>query len=263
MYFFHSNAHNCVYEILVNDFPVEQHYRLGWDATPTEFNQAMLKSGKQTLTYRLYPIGDLLGDDEHVDSLLSTTQIEIAIFRVNDHRTYSSAEDEKLIINHKSKTNEGKFIGTGLPYYEYTFEFCAQVPYENEGWSNGIDLRNINKKVLEQKVIDYYENYKKLYINEIFGELATINYQFEFRNAISKYKKKHEIMDLWFEYNDVLHYLDKEFQPLKGYQIQFYGEGRLFFLNTQAKNLLTKDFVEILLYGLSIKQTREVLEVDF
>ncbi|WP_136466856.1 hypothetical protein [Flagellimonas onchidii] len=240
MYFFRANAHNCVYEILVNDFPIEKHYRLGWNATPTDFNRAILKSGKQTLTYRLYPIGNLLGDEERVNTLLSTTQIEIEIFRVDDHRTYTSDEDEKIVINHTSDKKEDKFVGAGLPYYEYTFEFEAKVPYENEGWSKGIDLRKVDSMELKAKVFQYYKKIQALYEKQDLGGILKMNYAFQARNSIAEYRTKEEIQKILDYYKRSAYYKGKEFQPLKKYEFQFFGGGTITAFKHTSKEPINK-----------------------
>ena len=61
---------------------------------------------------------------------------------------------------------KGNFIATGQPYYEYTFEFEAEVPYELEGWTKGQDLTKLDQKLLEKKALEFHNTYQKIYENQ-------------------------------------------------------------------------------------------------
>ncbi|PKH49673.1 hypothetical protein CXF68_02730 [Tenacibaculum sp. Bg11-29] len=105
MYYVRINQLNCIYEVLVNDKLVDKNYSLAQYASATKINSAILKSGTQTVTYRLYPIGDLIkeeyGEGNTITTLLDNTEISIDVIHVNDINTYESiTEDEKSVLKH-------------------------------------------------------------------------------------------------------------------------------------------------------------------
>jgi hypothetical protein len=232
-YYLRISQNYCVYEILVNDFPVEKNYGLGVAATPIEINHAILKSGPQKVTYRLYPINDLEKEEfegsESIPTLIPETNIRIKVIRVNDQRKYDSTSDENIVITHHSVNKKGteKFIASGQKYYEFSFTFDAKVPYENKGWSDGQDLTKLDQKLLETKILEYYKSYQKVYADRDLNAFAGINFKDELRNSISEYRDKAMIQRVWEEGSEDVKIKEKDFQPLKNYKIQFYGDGKI------------------------------------
>lgn len=234
MYYLRINQLNCIYEILVNGEIVTGNYSLMQYASATEINRAILKSGPQTITYRLYPVGDLvkeeIGEGKTITTLLNSTEISIDVIRVDDINTYESiTDDEKLVVKHQSKKNKetGNFIGAGLPYYEHTFTFNAQVPYEIEGWTNGIDLRKLDQKKLEQAVVTEYKKIQKLYEAKDVAAILDTKYHSFVRLAVTEYRDKQYIKEMVKEIYEPILIEDKDFQPIKDYIVDFHGNGAI------------------------------------
>jgi len=233
MYYLRINKVNCLYEVLVNDFPVDKMYELGYNASPTEINQVILQSGIQKVTYRLYPIGNLMaenyeGNHPPVETLINDTEIEIEVIRVDDYRTYNSTYQEKTILKHTSlkKEKTDHFIAAGQKYYEYSFTFDATVPYNNEGWRNGQDLTQLDQKVLNQKIIEYYKAYQEVLQKKDANTEAKVNFKEELRNSIALYRERKDIQKVWDEYMRPF-WVEKDFQPLENYKATFYSNGRV------------------------------------
>jgi len=233
MYYLRINKVNCLYEVLVNDFPVDKMYELGYNAAPTEINQVILKSGIQKVTYRLYPIGNLMaenyeGNHPTIETLINDTEIEIEVIRVDDYRTYNSTYQEKTVLKHTSlkKEKTDHFIATGQKYYEYSFTFDATVPYKNEGWLSGQDLTQFDQKLLNQKIIEYYQAYQEILQKKDANTEARVNFKEELRNSIALYRERKDILEVWNEYMRTF-WVEKDFQPLENYKTMFYGEGRI------------------------------------
>jgi hypothetical protein len=237
-YYLRVSQNYCVYEILVNDFPVETNYGLGVSATPIEINHAILKSGIQKVTYRLYPINDLEKEEyensKSIPTLVPETDINIKVIKVNDKRKYSSTSDENIISIHNSTNQKGteNFIAAGQKYYEFSFTFNATVPYENKGWSDGQDLTKLDQKILEKKILEYYKNYQKVLEAKDANAEASINFKHELRTSIAEYRDRKAITEVLDEYKITIN-VDKDFQPLKDYKIQFYGDGKIVCLRQQ------------------------------
>jgi len=234
MYYVRINKINCLIEVLINDYPLHYDYELSNYATPLAINRAILKSGEQKLTYRLYPIGDLIkkeyGEGHTVTTLTDNTSISITIIKM-DNNGHKELEDEEVIMKHTSLNNaNGNFIASGKPYYEFTFSFNAQVPYINEGWSNGQDLTKLEQKLLEQKAVEFYKGYGGIYKNKDADLLAKLSYGLEKRNAISNYKTLSEICELWNEYIGDFNQKNIKALPIEHYRVVFYGNKRIIFL---------------------------------
>lgn len=272
MYYLRINTANCLYEVLVNDFPVAKMNEMEYNTESTKnpelkkINHAILKSGKQTVTYRLYPIGDLITENHDknnpsVENLTNDTKVEVEIIRVDDYRSYNSTNQEIPILRHtnfkKEKTNH--FIAAGQKYYEYTLSFDSKVPYSNEGWSNGQKLTQLDQKLLNQKTLEYYKAYQEILEKKDANSEARVNFKEELRNSISFYRDRKEIQKIWDEYMNIF-WVEKEFQPLENYKMMFYGNGNIISLRQSStgesplwffyreKNFLRTNFPKIYLY---------------
>ena len=234
MYYMRINKINCTIEILINDYRVHKDYELSNYATPLEINHAILKSGEQKLTYRLYPVGDLIkeeyGEGDTVTTLTNNTSVSISIIKM-DNNGEKNLEDEEVVMKHISLNDaKGNFIASGKPYYEFSFSFNAQVPYENEGWSKAQDLTKLDQKLLEQKAVEFYKEYGEIYKNRDADLLAKLSFGEEKRNAIALYKRHSNINKLWNEYLSDLNEDKIEIQPLENYKTVFLGNGKIIFL---------------------------------
>ncbi|MEA9413736.1 hypothetical protein [Flavobacterium sp. PL02] len=238
MYYMRINKSNCVVEVLVNDYRMHRDYELSNYATPLEINDAILKSGEQTVTYRLYPVGDLIkeeyGEGGTVTKLTDNTAISISIIKM-DNGSEKTLEDEEVIMKHVSLTDaKGRFIASGKPYYEFTFSFNAQVPYVNEGWSKGQDLSKLDQKLLEAKAVEFYKEYGKIFENKDADLLAKLNFGEEKRNSIALYKKISNIDTLWKEYLGGFDKNSMKIQPIENYRMVFFGNDKIVFLQLNS-----------------------------
>jgi len=238
LYFMRINKLNCIIEVLLNDYPVHKDYKLSNYATPLAINRAILRSGEQKLTYRLYPIGDLLkeeyGEGDTVTTLTNGTSVFITIVKM-DNNGQKRLEDEEVIIKHTSLNDaKGNFIATGKPYYEFTFSFDAQVPYENEGWTKGQDLTKLDQKLLKQKTLDFYNSYNQIFEKKNMDLLAKLSFGIEKRNSIASYKKSLQIHEVWNEYLSDLNAPNTIVKTIEDYSMVLYGNNKIVFLRLNS-----------------------------
>ena len=238
LYFIRINKINCLVEVLINDYPVHKDYKLANYATPLRINDAILKSGEQKLTYRLYPVGNLIkeeyGEGDTVTTLTDNTAVSISIIKL-DNNSQKDLEDEEIVIKHNCLSDtKGNFIASGKPYYEFTFPFNANVPYENEGWTKGQDLTKLDQKLLQQKAIQFYNFYGKIYEEKNDNILAKLKFGEEKRNAKAFYKNTSDIHKLWNEYLHKINADNITVQPIDNYKIAFYGNGRIISLRLKS-----------------------------
>ncbi len=232
-YFIRPVQNNCVFEVLVNDIRTYKDYGLEVTATPISINHAILKSGEQTLTVRMYPLGDLLKDNydtgNTIATLLDNTSMKIEVVKYDAYNISHRLSDEKTVLTHYSPTKEGtkKFIGSGLPYYEYTFSFNAEVPYHIEGWQNSQDLTAFDKEELEAQVKKYYKQVKEIYLTEDIDALAKISFGDYLIIAKSKYYNKQDIEEMLSSLKQKAKYKEKDFGDLEEKHPIFFGNGKI------------------------------------
>lgn len=137
-YYLRLYHNNCTYQILVNGIEVFRNHKLQKLGSALILNNFILKSGQQEVVVRMYPLGTLLQEEYGVENyddiltLLPKSNVEVKVTHISYLKTYQSpSKDEKTLLIHNSPVdNQKEFIGKGLPYYEYSFEFDAKVPYE-------------------------------------------------------------------------------------------------------------------------------------
>jgi hypothetical protein len=224
-YFIRPIQTNCVFEVLVNGVLTYKDYTIEKLSSPKSINHAILKSGPQVVTVRMYPIGDAIKDayskGETITTLQSNSNVSIKVVKYEAFNISDELDDEIIVTQHNSPTNKktDEFIGEGLPYYEYAFTFNAEVPYELEGWSNGEDLTKFDKEDLEEAVVSYYKNYQNIYKNKDEDLLAKTAFGDIFIISQGKYKNKREIQSAWDEMRGNLYYADKDFEILENYVV--------------------------------------------
>ena len=231
----------CFIDVLVNDFPVLNDYNPtdSYRSNSSNINFAISKSGRQKLTYRLYPIGESFKKKHHygniLDTLTDSTSVNIKIRRSIFRRGNILLEDNIVFQEHKSINDQkGKFAGKNKTYYEYSFEFDAEVQYELESWTKGQDLKNLDQKLLKKKILEYYENQKKLYESNNLDLYAKNIFNFMRRDCISMFKNEAQVYDQWEEFKNIFNHKNKKINTLKNYKITFFGEGKIVTLQNQS-----------------------------
>lgn len=234
IYYLRVNKQNCLIEVLINDVKLYNDYELSNFVTPRKIAGKILKSGKQEVTVRMYPVENLVNESygregEPITKLLDNSTVNIKVVLV-DNQSEKGFDDEELVTEHKSPVKEGKFIGTGKPYYEYTFTFNAEVPYEFEGWTNGQDLRKLDQKLLAQKALEFYKMVQDIYVNKDLDAWLKLEYLGAKRTVASIYVDKDYLNELLKEYQDEFSYNYTSI-PISDYKINLRGENKLILLN--------------------------------
>ncbi len=259
-YFLRPIQNNCVYELLVNDYPVYKDYGIEKLSTPIEINHAILQSGPQTVTVRLYPLGDALkrayGEGETVTTLLPKTEMKISVVKYEAFNISQDLDDEIIVKEHIAPTKEdtNEFIGAGLPYYEYTFTFNAEVPYSNIGWLRGEDLTKFDKKILEEKVLAYYKSISRLFDSKKIDSILQIHYGLQKREVSSEFKEIFRIKRVLEWYEETINTKNKNFFPLKDYEMHFFGNKRIVALKNRSLEPVDRKFRGKSAFGFKYKE---------
>lgn len=195
-------------EIYVNDMPVFKDYDLaeGYNVGQ-DINFVILKSGMQNIKYKIF----------------SKNQKEI----FTKIRVYTIDNRDKIKKSDSIFTHEKTINMAGSGVYEEEFTFTANVPYENKGWSDGQDLRKLDKKELEKAVVKFYETVWKIYKERDKESFYPLIKDRDIETNSSYYENKEGLEEAVAEYNEDFEIKDFELQPLEDYKLVLYGGGKI------------------------------------
>jgi len=234
VYYFRVHKQNCLIEIYINDVRNYRDYELSNIITPTKIGH-ILKSGKQKVKVKMYPVGDLINQDLGLENASPATilsdkaQVAIEVVMM-DNKSRKVFDDEKLITKQVSPKE-----AAGKESYEFTFTFDAEVPYEFEGWTNGQDLRKLDPDLVHQKALEYYKMVGQLFLQKDMDSRLKLQYPFEQRMAGMYYLNKQYLDELVDEFKGEM---DREYTilPFENYTIEYMGDGRLIRLVTNSQD---------------------------
>ncbi|OOV20626.1 hypothetical protein [Flavobacterium sp. LM4] len=218
---------NC-YQILVNDFPVYTYFDKMSGKIGFNINSAILKSGIQTLQIKIYPSYNSQNiQNEHLTNKdFFSLEIEQTSWNKNGHLEKPETILKYELPMYKMDSDDEPDYSQPIDYSQQNqltknFTFQAKVPYELKGWSESEDLSKIDKKVLMEKVTQYY--YKTIdafkdkdfdYFNTLYLKADTEWYQAQYfsENTRTTYQKA------LYETN----FNNLEILPLKNYKLSYY-----------------------------------------
>ncbi|MBL4745914.1 MAG: hypothetical protein JKY08_06075 [Flavobacteriaceae bacterium] len=243
LYYLRIGKANCMIEVLVNDMPVYKSYSLSNLASPLEINHKILKTGTHTVTVRMYPVGDLIKEaydyGETVTHLGDASSVYVKVVRYNNQGDMSF-DDEFEVKNHQSPTKDADgeiFAGSGLTYFEYSFEFHADVPYDlsENSWGNAADLREVKPAYLEKETFNYYQTFLREFKKRNKDYIAKLYFETLLVQAQTYYKTEGGIKAGWDEELELLNNPTIEPQPITNYELVFYARGRVCYLRLKTK----------------------------
>ena len=216
----------CSSEILVNDIPVYKNFRKPLDGPTQDINNCIFKSGSQKVTVRLYPVGNY--KDENIDKFIPETSMSIVVNEY-DKKTDKETEIGKFttVKNGLDEDNRPIIVGISKTYYEASFTFEAEVPYEIENFENARDLREWDKELLEKKLLLEYHKVQAIYQNKEYDNIAKISYNNLNNQFISEYQNRDYINDVWTMLMDAYKLPSFEMQPIENYKMVFFADGKL------------------------------------
>jgi hypothetical protein len=221
-YFLRVSRISCTYEIFVNDMLVDFSFETGNSAgeQTAGFAQYILKSGKQKIKVKVYPKAMQAGKLESTLSPDADLSVQVVHFEFSKGRTSDAPQAYAAKLPKLSYK---------LPYFEWTGEFIADVPYALKGWSDGVDLSKENQQGIEKEVLEACERYKKAFEQKDVSTIA---------NMI--YNREKEIAQAYFfvpgkesNYDHGWEKLEQEtkntvkMNPITGYSMRFFGDGKV------------------------------------
>jgi hypothetical protein len=226
------NRVSCTYEIYVNDMLVDFSFETGRSAgeQTAAFPQYILKSGKQKIRIKAYPKAIETGKLEPVLAADAELSVRVVHFEYGKGKP---ADAPQVYASKLPKLTEKQ------PYYEWTGEFNADVPYTLKGWTSGVDLTKENHQALEKEVLDAYEAYRKAFQQKDVSTIASMIYNREKEIAQAFYF----VSGQEGSYDNGWEKLEKEtrstvkMNPVAGYTMRFFGDGKMVsLLQTSGEN---------------------------
>ncbi|WP_148639442.1 hypothetical protein [Aquimarina longa] len=227
-YFIEGYQSGCFYEVYINDVLVFKHYKnVGLMNHAISINDMILQSGLQEVTIKLFPLGKI--DDKEYTTIDANDSFRLKIFKRDKKQPYEAGDYDIVKEYYAPLTN-------GLPYYEETFTFEAEVPYQLKGWSESQVLTEMDQKELEQEILAFYKEYGQILENR--DEEKWVNF------VMKREKERVHSIDYFDKENinkrttEYIHAFDNEIlevQPLDPYKMTFYGNGRLVTLRSLKK----------------------------
>lgn len=244
IYAFSFSKAFCYIDIFVNDIQIYDNFN---DAPPMnsafEINPIIFKRGKQHISYRIYPIGKSEDYEKEYNTLVDETKLQLELNSydlknedANDiiYMKYDAPQIEEKITENYSKF---KFVGTGKKYYEGSFDINVDVPYElNSPFENAQDLRKMDKKELEAKLLKEYNKIRNIYQNKEKDNIAKLMYDKLRNQLISEYASPEKVKKAWEEMNEIIFKSDIEMLPIEKYEMRFFGNGKLVALYADSSN---------------------------
>jgi len=220
----------CNFEIYINDFKVVKSFNNESFKTSKRINPFLLSKNNQ-LKIILYP-------RDSVNKLNLQAGLDLKVNSYENTDKFSiEKQQSNLFIYQTPEDENGFFKYAGKEYFEQTVTFTLpEVPYKIEGWKDSQDLRNFDKKLLEQKVLQAYQMIQKSFKERDLDKIAQFSYNKMKDQAIAQYFDEEEVQEGWEELISIAGADNLEFFPLENYELVFYGEGRLVGLKSKKKD---------------------------
>lgn len=220
----------CNFEIYINDLKVVKSFNNESFKTSERINPFLLSKNNQ-LKIILYP-----RDSVNKLNLQAGLDLKVNSYENTDRFSIEKQQD-KIFTYHTPEDENGFFKYAGKEYFEQTVVFkLPDVPYKIDDWKDSQDLRNFDKKLLEQKVLQAYQMIQKSFKERDLDKIAQFSYNKMRDQAIAQYFDEEEVQEGWEELISIAGADNLEFFPLENYELVFYGEGRLVGLKSKKKD---------------------------
>ena len=221
----------CYIELYINDILAYKNYGEGGGSSSFTINPYLLNFSNQTIKLRMYA-------REEFGEFLNNSAVKLGIGSYDNQNEFAiEKQQSNLFIYQTPEDENGFFKYAGKEYFEQTVTFTLpEVPYKIEGWKDSQDLRNFDKKLLEQKVLQAYQMIQKSFKKRDLDGIAQFSFNKMKDQAIAQYFDEEEVQEGWKELISIAGADNLEFYPLENYELVFYGEGRLVGLKSKKKD---------------------------
>ena len=230
----------CLYEILVNDYPVAKSFNYAQEMTPYNINIAILQSGKQKITLRIYPPAEEYSRSGDTLSPNTSCKLEIeSIDNIDPNHPSTPVAEFKLPTKIRKAGQHmdveiPEFEGTGKKYYEIVYEFEAAVPYRNEGWIRGQNLYKVDRKKLEEAALKLYQNQWNSYKSKNADKVFSFLFQKETETTQASYADEKALLKIKDAYMKPFTIESFVLEPIQEYDYKLFGDGKLISLQQKS-----------------------------
>ena len=220
----------CLFDLRINDVTVHQLKHAGSIAgTASSLNPYIMRSGKQKVSVKLTPFP---GKTKIWDSHQPTFEPFKLYISYIDFSLPEEEQEEVIVLTMpelKLITDEG-----GIPSYTYEAEFEAKVPYAVNGYTDGIDLREIPD--IEARVVAEFKKVRQWMVDREFDTLKKYLAIRDNEIGVTQYQSNKKSELEWEDYeSDISNSSAEEFQPIEDYKLVFQAEGRLVTLHSKKR----------------------------
>ncbi|MGV0919292.1 hypothetical protein ACTS94_02720 [Empedobacter falsenii] len=224
----------CYFDMYLNGILIKKSGNNPIGSTATEINHLINKSGKYTVTYKMYPLGEEKNHyNQTFNTFMDNTVLEFDLKSYDlkneaaddiEYTSYEVPKTEEKVTENYSKY---KFIATGKTYYEGSFDIEVDVQYTlNFPFENAQDLRKMDKKQLEEKLLKKYKEVASIYQNNDIDNIARLEFDGLRDLYVSNYKSKEEIQENWNEYLKAYKSKSLQMQPIENYKLEYFADGK-------------------------------------
>lgn len=232
----------CHYEIFIDDNVAYKEFD-GLSPDAFNINQFIYKKGIHSIKYKLYPLGEKNKYDTDFSTLTDDLHFELKLESYDIKNEESSTKLYKEYVVPKIKEEvakdyfKEKFAGAGKTYYEGSFDINVDVPYElHPPFENAQDLRRMDKKILEAKLVKEYNKIRNIYQIKNKDDIARLMFDKVKNQMITEFASPEKIKAMWDEVNKIFFESDTEILPIANYEVRFFSEGKLVALYSDGSN---------------------------
>lgn len=212
---------NCYIEILINDLPIFSNYQNGGMAVDYPINNALLKSGDQSMEIRILA-------SEGNESISKYADYEVKIFVREANK---EAVVRQLVFTLPKNTD---YKEQPLLVSTQNVVFQADISYHNTGWKDSVDLRSFDQNSLLQELRNELSKIKSIYNSKNIAHYRSLYHDRVVEHNKSFYLTKEEI-----EENDASTFSGlpaklKAVDP-QDYRMVFFDNGKLVSLQTKRQ----------------------------
>ncbi|GEM56121.1 hypothetical protein B0A58_02440 [Flavobacterium branchiophilum NBRC 15030 = ATCC 35035] len=235
----------CYFEMYVNGVRVYKKSNRVLGNTAVEINHLLFfKSRKCTVTYKMYPMFETKEYPKILNTFVDETDLELIL---KSYDLKNEEADDIEYIKHKAPQKEEKvipdysrykFAEAGKTYYEGSFDFDVAVPYElHPPFENAQDLRKLDPKQLEAKLLKKYKEVWNVYQNKEYDNIARLEYSALKDLYVSNYDSKEIINEnISILFDKIYNRTTFQMQPIEKYKIEFFANGKMAALMQDTKD---------------------------
>jgi hypothetical protein len=247
------------YELYINDIKAQYDY-IGGNAG-VDLNPYLLKNGKCKIRIKIFSAFKAGKTEIPLDDLESCTILfgkYIKGEKENDIYKYNIEDFSRL---------DFKIPNKQITTFEQEWEVdITELPYELEGWSKGQDLRKLDQKVLEQKVVSYHKLLWTILNNgniEDWNNLTKTRFN---ETSIFTYNNKEQYeTSLSRNSESIKKYCTNNMIPLEDYEMKIYADGKIVTLERKnhTDKFNNKSPLDLKSWGVLIRKGEKAGAVGF